>query len=482
MNRDIAGYQRRTTILLVASSLTTALALFAVFRVTAEAVTASWIGAWSLLQGLFLVARVSDSGAGNNISRVIALRMKEGLELDLRNFSVASLLIASGPSIALTLATAPLIGIYITHQFENDLPSNQLWTLVWLALLTSIITAVSNILLAICEGAFELNYKSTVTILANAVGVMSIGPLLHAAGPAGIGWTYAVMSATQLLLGITRVAMLAAHAPKVRASAVIENARALWRENLPLSGIAVIRLSFEPVTKLLLSLYAPLIVIAQFELALRVTTQIRVILQSALQPLLVLGARSNQSGEAAVHSIFNRNDRILSILSVIVLLAQVTAAPAIQLAGLGFIDALFITIFGILAAGNAANTMGIAGYYWQFTSGTLAPLIKLQAIMAIVNVGFGLLGRIVESTPIVVSAYAAAFTVGGFVSRSFLPQIPFLKSFANAVAVLILASLAVALLISYNPSSATQATVIFVCGTLLAFIAFIVVYLRARRS
>ena len=243
MNRDIAGYQRRTTILLVASSLTTALALFAVFRVTAEAVTASWIGAWSLLQGLFLVARVSDSGAGNNISRVIALRMKEGLELDLRNFSVASLLIASGPSIALTLATAPLIGIYITHQFENDLPSNQLWTLVWLALLTSIITAVSNILLAICEGAFELNYKSTVTILANAVGVMSIGPLLHAAGPAGIGWTYAVMSATQLLLGITRVAMLAAHAPKVRASAVIENARALWRENLHLSGIAVIRLS-----------------------------------------------------------------------------------------------------------------------------------------------------------------------------------------------------------------------------------------------
>ena len=325
--KRLDGYQRRTSILVVLSSITTALTLFAIFRFTAEIVSVGWIGAWSLVQGLLLVARVSDSGAGNNISRVIAVRAKGELPLELRSTTMAALLIASLPSVVLAAVATPLIGLYVTMQFGAELDRHALWNLVWLALLNATLAAVSNILLAVCEGVFELNFRSLAVIAGNLTGLAALVPLLNIAGPLGVGWVYVLISGTQVLLAGLRVTRLVHSDISSSQRTVRAQIAILWRENLHLSGIAVIRLSFEPVTKFLLSLFAPLAVIAQFELALRVTTQIRTIIQSAMQPLLVLGARpADVSGSTGIEGKFIRNDRAISYLSTGMLISQLLAA------------------------------------------------------------------------------------------------------------------------------------------------------------
>lgn len=482
MSQNIDGYQRRTSALIVLSSLTTAVALFAIFRFTAEVLSVTWIGAWSLLQGLFLIARVSDSGAGNNISRVIAFRVKEGERLDLRSFTVAALGLACAPSVVLTLVTAPAIGFYVVHQFGLDLNADDLWILVWLASLNSMIAAISNVMLAVCEGVFDLNYKSFTVIAGNVAGIVTLIPLLHLAGPAGIGWTYIVMSGTQLVFGWFRFVRLGAREPKVDRSAISAHMRTLWRENLHLSGIALVRLSFEPVTKFLLSLFAPLVVIAQFELALRVTTQIRIVIQSALQPLLALGARDTDSAEAKVYKIFERNDRIVSAVSLAILVAQVCAAPAIQLAGMMYYSPEFLHFYAILAVGNAINTMGVTGYYWQLASGSLKPLLKVQMVMALGNMGIGVCGLAVESPILIVAAYSLAFMVGGLASRSFLIGMSQTKLSVWTLLTLLVGGSISGLVVAVNPTSLIAAAVLLCVGIVVAGTCAVIVYRTSRRA
>lgn len=476
MNDHSAGYQRRTSALVVLSSITTAVLLFAVFRLSAEYVSVEWIGAWSLIQGMLLIARISDSGAGNNISRVIAVRFKQSAPLQLRNTTIASLLIASGPSIILTTATAPLVGWYVVNRFGADLDRESIWLLVWIAAFNAAMAASANVLLAICEGAFQLNYKSCSIIAGNIVGMLLIYPLLTGLGPAGIGLVYLASTATQLGLSTIRVAQLWRNEQRGEQMGVASHIRYLWRENFHLSGIALIRLSFEPATKSLLSLFAPLIVIAQFELALRVTTQIRIVIQSALQPLLVIGARDEGDAHIDTREAFLRNDRVLAMLSLGGVVSQTLSAPAIQWLGMGFNHRIFIVFFAFLAVGNALNTMGLSGYYWQLTSGSLVSLVKIQSIMAIANVFVGSVGYLLRSEVLVVAAYSAAFAFGGLASRSFLPGVRLSQKILVPALVVGAGSSASAFVIALHPQSFAATGAFLASGGVVAVGCLYIVY------
>lgn len=482
MTDQSEGYQRRTSALVVASSLATAITLFAIFRFTAEYTSVEWIGVWSLLQGLFLVARVADSGAGTNISRVLAVRVKNKEQIDLRNTTVAALLITSLPSFLFAAAIAPVVGLYVTSIYGDELTAEVLWTLVWLALLSASFAAVANVLLAICEGLFELNYKSFAVISGNLAGLSTVIPLLAFAGPAGAGWVYVVIFGTQLLMGGIRLLQLMGRLSQPSQAPIREHVHILWRENLQLSGIALIRLSFEPATKLLLSLFAPLVVIAQFELALRVTTQLRIIVQSALQPLLVIGARMRDRPYGEVRGVFLKNDRALWSLSLGGLIAQILAAPAIQWLGLGFHSVSFIVFFAMLAAGNAVNTIGLSGYYWQLTSGSLMPLVRVQSAMAVWNVGVGTLGLLLDSAVIVVAAYCGAFALGGLVSRSFLRALPGPSRLLSPLLVALGGLIMAGIVLIVNPVSLRSVSIFLCFAALIAAMCLYLTYRTYRRS
>lgn len=476
-----ASYQRQTSTLVVVSTMTTAITLFAVFHFTAELLSAEWIGAWSLIQGLFLVARVSDSGAGNNISRVIAVRAKHGAHLDIKNTTIASVAIACIPSMALAVITAPFIGLYVAGRFGEELGQNQLWSLVWLALLNAAFAALSNVLFAICEGVFQLNYRSSAVIAANVVGLIALVPLLKVAGPAGVGWVYVIIFGVQLIFAALRVVQLARSELPAQSLSICQHIRLLWRENLHLSGIALLRLSFEPTTKFFLSLFAPLIIIAQFELALRVTTQVRTLVQSALQSLLVLGARPNVNDSSTIREVFIKNDRVLYSLSVGGLIAQILAAPAIQWLGMGSHERIFVVFFAFLAVGNAVNTMGLSGYYWQLSSGSLSPLVRIQAVMAVANICIGALGRALESTVVVVAAYSAALVLGGLTTRSFLRDVPRFTRAISPCLVIVGGFMTSGVVLLLRPASLTTIGILLGIGTAVGSMAVYFAFRKARR-
>ncbi|WP_143051396.1 lipopolysaccharide biosynthesis protein [Rhodococcus koreensis] len=368
-----------------------------------------------------MVARVADIGVGNNVTRLVAVQQSEGTPFSKFRIGAASVLITSLPvSIICALIYWP-ITTFVQHRYSSELPRSDIAVLAASCAVFAVTSSVSTILLAILEGLGKLPAKNGILILSNVVGVALAYPLLSRHGALGLGLVYGAIAFSQLLMSVL---LLCTYSDL--ASSDDRTVRTLigvmWRENAKLGAISLCRLSFEPVTKLLLAITGTLAAVAAFELALRVSTQVRVLVQSALQPLLVAGSRRQGAVSSAdTDSLFEKSGWIVIRLSAHMLEIQLIAAPAVCFLGLGYFDTNFLIFFLILIVGNALNSSGQVGYFYQLSSGVMDPLVKIHGYMAIVNVGLGLIGSWLLGAIGAVVAYGFAFAVGGLSCLGFLP-------------------------------------------------------------
>ncbi|WP_143536676.1 hypothetical protein [Rhodococcus sp. 05-2254-6] len=427
MKKHSAIPARRGALTSVASAIISALSLFAIFRISIEIYTAALIGCWALIQGLFLVARVADTGAGSNVTRVLASKRLEQRLLPLWPLIRAALSITTVPVMLISAALVFPITWYVTSRFGEDIPAEQILQLAILSATYSIFSCSATIVLSIVEGLGRLDLKNYVNIWGNALILIIAYPALSNFGPAGLGIVYSVMSLTQFLAALfvvnkayRRARDAATDMEKVGYVGIV---RALWKENLKLSYIAILRLSFEPVTKLLLSLVADLQSIAAFELAIRVTTQVRTVVQAASQPLLVAGSGHKPSHDRAiVENVFWKYNALIAISTGVLIELQILGAPVLAILGLGSISVNFIIFFAILVVANALNSVGLPGYFLQVSSGKLEPLTRIHLVMAICNLLLGGLGAVTLGAVGVVLGYGVAFSVGGILCLKLLTK------------------------------------------------------------
>jgi len=328
---------------------------------------------------------------------------------------IAAILITTVPVGLLSLALYIPISGFVTHQYESTVDPSDIRVLTILSGLYAVVSCTSTVLLAAVEGLGRLDLKNYVLIFANLVALPATTFMLGTFGFRGLGLVYLSMGSTQLLCAIATLFYLTIKQPRVKADnlPVAQVVRMLWKENAKLSLIALMRLSFEPVTKLLLSFVGSLDNVAAFELALRVSTQVRTLIQSAAQPLLVVGSISNSDLRGAAQATFWRYSALIAIASGLLLELQIIGAPLVSLLGLGFHSDVFLIYFSILAISGSINAMGLSGYFYQLSSGQLDPLTRIHVVMALSNAVMGVLGAFVLGPVGVVLAYALTFAIGG---------------------------------------------------------------------
>ena len=401
------------------SSITTAAALFLIFRLEVGQVSASAMGCWALLQGFFVGARISDSGAGTNVTRQVAAQIRAGDPVDVARTVIASLLIGTAPVFLLSIAVYfPATG-YVTHRFHSEIAAGGIQHLALLSLAFAVTSSAATIILAALEGMFWLVTRNLLTAAGNLIALVIAFPIIHLTGVPGIGYTYVFMSASQCVLGIVFLVIACRKTATCR-SRLMSIIRAMWTQNLQLSFIAVLRLTFEPMTKLLLSTTTGLAGIASFDLALRISTQLRVFLQALVQPLLILGARSDSEMDVESKQKFEAMRRHLAWTNSYLLEIQLVAAPLLSWVGFGSLNKSFVIFLAILAFANQINTLGLVGYYYQISSGSMRPLARLQSVMALINLVVGGGACLTGSSIAVVAVYGIAMAYGGLASAALM--------------------------------------------------------------
>ncbi len=399
----------------IIASLSGAAALLAVFRIGIEAVGADVVGCWALLQGIFLLSRLPDSAAGANVLTFTASAFNEGRRIFKWRTAGAAIVLGTLPVSAVCGVVYPAAFWYVTRQYGHVLDPTVIAQLALFAVLSGIGLSASSGLLSVLEGAGRLRTRNLITISANMLNVAVAYPAILVLGAAGFGASFVASACLQTVLGLAALARI--HDAK---EAENEPFRPIWRQllggNLILSAAALVRLSFEPATKLFLSAMGPLSLIAAFELALRVSMQMRFVMQAVVQPLAVFGARPGPIRDRRVSRGFVVANRANAQLSMAGAQLLVVASPIVSLLGLGSIAPEFITILIILTVGNLLNMFGLVGYMYQLVSNSYVSLLKIQLVMAAANTLIGGAGVLLGSPALVVGSYATAFATGGLLS------------------------------------------------------------------
>lgn len=413
----------------ICASLVSGVATFVLFRLSVEVASLAAVGAWALIQGVFLIARISDIGTGANITRAVAQPLKSGEQAQIGTIVSAGLILSSLPVAAIGLIITPIIIAYVSSQYETALGLENIVVLSLLSLLSGVLASIAAVTMSALEGAFRIAFRSWTTVIANCVAMGIAIPMLGAIGIAALGVFSVTVPLIQSALCGGLLFKIAVKNRPTSSTSLWNTLRSLWMENLSLSAMGLCRLSFEPATKLLLSFIAPLAFIAVFELALRVSTLMRVTVQAATQPLLAMGVRSKDKLSDQDIKLFADAQVRLAIVAAVAGSVSLIAAPLISVLGFGSFEPIFMAIFSILVVANMINAFGLVGYYFLVSGGKLRYLLVVHLLMMAINVLGGAAAVAWNSPLAVILSYAAAFGLGGIMSytalRSALPQAPF---------------------------------------------------------
>jgi len=420
--RPLSGIKPQVTTSIMASA-TSATTLLVIFRLSVEETSVSAVGVWALLQGLFIVTRVAGTGLGANITRHVAVVTRHKGTLQLRPLLQASLLLGTVPVVALSLICfLPIVG-FVTRRYADVVSSQEIALLGLACVFSGILSTLALTLLAICEGAGNLSVVNLVVITSYVFGLGTIYPALLVFDVVGIGVTYVVMAVTQFVLAAILVVRYKRRLCVAESCTTTRDVLHQLRvESTQLTTVGMLRLSFEPVTKLVLSFVGGLPALAVFDLALRIATQMRVLVQAGSQPLLVYAARAGTAERAEISRTFGLGQSFVSRLAIMTFTVALVAAPALSVVGLGRLEKTFTLYFGVLAFGNALNSLGLMGYFFQLSSGALRPLLQIHFHMAMINLSAGLLlGYLFNGTGVVVG-YAMTLGYGGLCASRLLPR------------------------------------------------------------
>ena len=396
----------------VAASAFSALGLFILFRVSIELLGASTVGAWVMIQSVFFLSRVAEGGVGINLTRILALDRTSYGELSPRSYFLAGLLLVVGPVIVLGLLLIVPAEILLLRYFKVEIGPGIVRDLILLCYLNAVLSALASVGMSLVEGQGKLAWRHCGVIASTTIFIVGAYPVISVLGVTGLAMLYVAASAVTVVSSWIVLWYAPARSLSSRPIRII--VVNVWKDSLTASGMIVLRTSFEPWTKFLVGTFGGLTAVAALEFAFRVTTQLRVLIQSATQPLLFIGARSGASMTADMHSTYATAVCLVVEANWVGLALVSCSAPILSFLGFGYVSVQAIVFLLILAIGNSINSMGVIGYYAEASQGGFTKLLNIHFRMMAINVCLGALGGWVLGPVGAVLAYAVAFAYGGF--------------------------------------------------------------------
>jgi O-antigen/teichoic acid export membrane protein len=233
-------------------------------------------------------------------------------------------------------------------------------------------------------------------------------------GDAGLGAAY-------VAYGVCLIALMGVgtcfSSTRYRSTAPVPSMRAIITSslsfNVQLLAIGFFRLLLDPVSKLLIGTFSGLDLIATFDLASKVTTQVRVMFSSAAQAILPMASRELHGLDGSLQKALRSWNTRISKWSLYVSAGSVMGSGILSMIAFGHVNERFILYFGLLSLANSINTFGLVGYYVDLGSANLAGLLRIHAVMGGENVLLGvLLGWMFGGTGVVVAASIALIHSG----------------------------------------------------------------------
>jgi O-antigen/teichoic acid export membrane protein len=175
---------------------------------------------------------------------------------------------------------------------------------------------------------------------------------------------------------------------------------------------SIMAMLFDPITKVLLSKFGNLTMVGYYEMAYRMIIQFRAIIVKANQVLVPVIANLNENTPEYIKKIYKHSYRLLIYLALPFFGGILTAIPLISVLWTGHYEMTFISFALLLTVANFCNILASPAYFANLGTGKLFWNTLAHVVIAVLNVGLGLLMGVFYGGHGVVIASVLALIIG----------------------------------------------------------------------
>lgn len=386
------------------------LASLATFRLMIALTDTPTVGLWALIVGFSATVGAAEMGLGSNLTRFVAARRDVSRRL-LAHLSAVGAIMCLLPTALLALLAAWPIYRFAVARPDLPVDAGTVAALTAAALAVTFINATIAIFSGLAEGLGKVQQRGVSFMLYNVITLGGLWPALQAFGAVGIGVANLAGVSVQLMFVLTIFFLAARTLPRTAEDQTVGALlRTLFASTMQNFGIVLTRLTLEPVARFFVAISGSLTVQAWFELALRVSNQVRHVVVTSLGPLLFIGASDHE----AMTRRFERPHAVTVRLAALLYLGLACGSPWISAVVLGKMEPGFIIFLLILGAGGAVSTAGLTGQYALSALGRFGVVLRIFVVAAVLNVVLGGLGVLAGGGAIGATAgLAAALAIKG---------------------------------------------------------------------
>jgi O-antigen/teichoic acid export membrane protein len=413
----VNGFRIKTNVVVSVLAFLVALSSqILIFRIALAGIGLELVGLFALIQGLMLFSRIFEVGVGQNIVRWIALGRDSG-EPDLRRWQLAfgALLFVGVPTLVLTAFAFFPVAAY-AQRAAPELMAHTLHGLTAISAAIALVSVCNTVVGAVLEGEGRLIWRNLILMGATISGLAFAFPLVARFGIMGYGLVFLVITCLQLVASLVLVLWYYGKGLALGWVGVLPSLREILREHLSMNAIGLIRLSFEPLTRVWLTEFAGLAAVGLFDIMNRLVIAGRSLMQTGVQPLLYFGSRTMLRPTQTQARVFDQAQAIIVRLSEHFAFAILVAAPLVSLLLFDRIGTQEMQVFLLLGLAGAINVLGVVPYYFALSGGAITALLRIHLWMFAINLAlppvlgwnFGMLG--------VLGGYAVMMAIGGIMS------------------------------------------------------------------
>lgn len=319
----------RNALAMVAQVVISALALLATYWLLLRALSIEEIGLLSLVAGTAAMARLSEMGLGGGVLRFVAADLAAG-EPSRAASSVGMVAVLVLALVgALALIGQPLLAHYLARLVPPAL-HGALLALLPPTLLAVVTGTVAGVFLSAIDGCQRMDLRARLMVLGSLVQLGATWFVLPRWGLAGLGWVQLAQSGFLLVAAIAGAGWLLARPLRdyFRFDGTRLGELARYGGGLQLSALG--QMAFDPLLKVLLTLFSGLALAGYHDLAFRILGQFRAVIVagfSALVPHVAARSADYAQDPGLVRQVYRQAASVLVFLALPYLAVLASGLP-----------------------------------------------------------------------------------------------------------------------------------------------------------
>ena len=367
----------------------TALLYFFLYKYLLNTLGAQQLGVWSLILSFSSIANLANLGLTSGLVKFVAEYIAEK-----KDEKIGKLILTSFISLAILFFLVGLLILwgakYFLHLVIDKQFLNVALSILPLSLTSLCVNAASGVFTSVLEG-YQKNYlRNFIYVFSGIVmygGTIILTPVFHLQG----------VAIAQLIQGVfilfSSLIIMMKINPNNRFKYwkwSTQSFKELFNYGYKFQFVSICQLLFEPTTKLLLSKFGGLAMLAHYEMANRLVNQCRALLVSANQVVIPVVAETVKTkSRAHLRDLYAMMNRIMLLLTFPLSMLLIILTPLISILWIGTIEINFTYSVYVLTLGTIFNIMSGPSYFSCMGEGRLNIPLLSHISMAIINIILG---------------------------------------------------------------------------------------------